>query len=164
MSYITILAGEVKRRKYFRKLAKRYRRKAVGLEDGLSKLMRDYNRVKSEYDGLRRNFDSRLERKVNELVAAEKFSIEYRYCQQIDALEAKLSVYEVAQQSTGEYVDGMVLSADQCERLNEALRRLKDIAKKYEEACDQLNSIRKIVNGDADDKDKRSRQKILLTL
>lgn len=145
-NYKTILAGEVRRRKYFRKRAKVYRRELLCCRKELFQLRRDYDFLRREYDDLKRNFKYRLEREVKELVAAEKFSIEYRYCEQIDLLEAKLAIYEMAHESDDDDTAAMVLTADQCKRLDADLSRLKGIVCKYDEACKQLESIRKIVN------------------
>lgn len=144
--YETILAGEVRRRKYFRRIAKKYRELWRRCQVELADMTQDKNIAESYYNMLKRDMESVIERRVKEGIASERFAIEYDYCQQIDVLEAKLAVYEKAGTVVGPLTSGMVLSNDQCSRLNAELKRLQGIEKMYASACNKLNRIKSVAN------------------
>lgn len=146
INYKSILAGEVRRRKYFRRLAKVYRNRWRRCEKDVLRLVKEKDAIERRYDSLSRNMDYIIELRLQDGIAAERFAIEYDYCQKIDALEAKLAVYEASRPQNEDGTVGMVLSSEQCNRLNAELKRLQHVEKKYKFTCDKLQCIKKVLN------------------
>lgn len=151
INYKSILAGEVRRRKYFKRKAKEYRRSWIHCSEEMKRLRRRVNEL--EHDKLYwiQNFEWEVNRRSDERVKEEKFKLEYDYCQKIDALEARLAIYETKDLSVSNDFDynanaPMVLSAEQCKRLEEHLKKMRSISNKYKEVCRLMKSIDAVIN------------------
>lgn len=146
INYKLILAGEVRKRKYFRRMAKKYRNRWRCCEEELRLLRRRICSLESHNSDLERNMEWRIEQRAKSVIAAEKFAIEYDYCQQIDVLKAKLAVYETAKEP-GSFATGfMTITQEQCNRLERELNRLHDIERKYKDVSKKLKDVRTILN------------------
>lgn len=146
INYKSILAGEVRRRKYFRRMAKKCHNQWRKCEEELSDLRSEMFYLRIENKRLNGDLTSEIDRRVKDGIAAERFAIEYDYCQKIDALEAKLAVYETSKIKNEDGVVGMVLSPEQCNRLNAELKRLQRVEKLYQSVCDMLKRIKRVIN------------------